>query len=371
MAQYVDAFTVSAPGRVCILGEHQRHLGLPAIAMAVDLRATITADSIDPVELQVDTGTGRADLVIVPGRDDPCKAEHELFVRAVSLLSERGITFAKGYRFRVASQIPPACGLGDATAGVVAWIVALLRASSQLQSYTGNDIGRMGYEVEQAMLGQSACTIDSYVCSLGGKLQASGASPSQAFPIVGADLGGLVIAYPSGPTAETHAANLPMGRIEAAVDALNEVIPGFDPATTPFDDAVAQLHRVSDEHAGLLYALLRGRGLCEQTAALLRKRGFDRDGMGEAMDEDHTLIRDYLGLTTPEGENAVRVAKAAGALGASCCGPGYAVLAYAPDRQEEVVKAIEATGWKARAVSQADGARLDAGTLAPPWAGAD
>ena len=34
-------FTVSAPGRVCLYGEHQDYLGMPSVVMAINLRCRI------------------------------------------------------------------------------------------------------------------------------------------------------------------------------------------------------------------------------------------------------------------------------------------------------------------------------------------
>jgi galactokinase len=34
---------VSAPGRICLFGEHQDYLGLPVITAAIDLRLELTA----------------------------------------------------------------------------------------------------------------------------------------------------------------------------------------------------------------------------------------------------------------------------------------------------------------------------------------
>ena len=42
MDSYVNRkFTVSAPGRVCLYGEHQDYLGMPSVVMAVNLRCSI------------------------------------------------------------------------------------------------------------------------------------------------------------------------------------------------------------------------------------------------------------------------------------------------------------------------------------------
>ena len=40
-------FTVSAPGRVCLFGEHQDYLGMPSIVMAINLRCRIEIEERD------------------------------------------------------------------------------------------------------------------------------------------------------------------------------------------------------------------------------------------------------------------------------------------------------------------------------------
>ena len=101
---------------------------------------------------------------------------------------------------------------------------------------------------------------------------------------------------------------------------------------------------------------------------MLRSEFFEKDRLGEMLDEDHGLHRDYLGLSNDRAEAVIAACQAAGALGARACGWGAAVLAYAPGQQKEVAEAMQAQGWAARAVSTADGARLDAGAVSPPWA---
>ena len=41
------SYTVSAPGRVCLFGEHQDYLGMPSVVMAINLRCRIHIEERD------------------------------------------------------------------------------------------------------------------------------------------------------------------------------------------------------------------------------------------------------------------------------------------------------------------------------------
>ena len=55
----INEITVTAPGRICLLGEHQDYFGLPIIAAAINLRISVQAQKRDDSLLRVrlpDTG---------------------------------------------------------------------------------------------------------------------------------------------------------------------------------------------------------------------------------------------------------------------------------------------------------------------------
>ena len=42
----MSQLTISAPGRICLFGDHQDYLGLPVIACAIDRQVILTAEKI-------------------------------------------------------------------------------------------------------------------------------------------------------------------------------------------------------------------------------------------------------------------------------------------------------------------------------------
>ncbi len=356
---FTDAFTVSAPVTAPLFGEQQAYLGLPVIALAFDSRVTVQADSHESNTIILRRPAAPEECVSLGAARPP--TSEGLLARAADAIRGLGIELTSGYSLKLTSDLPLRAGLGQDAATAVALTLALLRCTNQLQSFTGIAIA----DVAHAILGDKSprALYDALVSSLGGKQHLAG---SQATSLAGADLRELVIGFSDAPSPSGR--SLLKDQAKGAVDALAARCPSFDLGATPFDAAMPMLRELPDEAASALYALLRGRELCAAATILLESESFEKDRLGEMLDEDHSLLRDYLGVSNDSAEAVVAAAKEAGALGAKVNTAGSSVLAYAPGDEAAVAKAIESQGWTALTVSVADGARLDAGTLVPPWA---
>ena len=63
--------SVSAPGRVCLFGEHQDYLRLPVITAAINLRVSITGHARPDRLVQLDLpDVGSAERFVLPDKDD-------------------------------------------------------------------------------------------------------------------------------------------------------------------------------------------------------------------------------------------------------------------------------------------------------------
>ena len=364
MDSYTDAFVVSAPAGICVFGEHQAHLSVGAVALAVDMRVTLRADTVDAQELRIDLPGGRQVAMPLDAEDAPPGPGIEGVLRGtMAIVRQRGIRLERGYRFGLESDTPGRGDLGEECAMATAMVVGLLRAANQLEATSGSHIGQIVHEAMAMLRDDGLSRVHACACSLGGKHYVEA---ERVTSLVGADLNGFVVSW-SEPADAHPCAGLRARTLEAA-DALRKHIPSFA-LTTPLAEAVPAMGRLDDAQAGLLYAHLRSRELCLAAVEMLTAEYFEKDSLGELLDEDHALHRDYLGVSSDQDEAVIAASKQAGALGARALGlGGAAVLAYAPNQEDEVVEAVRAHGWQARAVSPTDGARLDAGAVAPPWA---
>jgi len=368
MASPIDAFTVSAPCRVCILGEHQSYLGFDSIAMAVDMRCTVAADSIEEPEFRL-YGDGEEPLEVVPLADAGAPAEHpSRFACSLATLRKAGLTFPTGYRFKTNSDIQLHCGLAAEAAEAAAWVVALLRAGNQLPAKTGSDLAELCLGAMAAGPQGFVAAIDAYVCSIGGKVHRAAEGESSAISLVGADLSGFVFGCASDPRDWSPVRSEVQRTAEQALAAMRRVAPSFDLAQATLDDTVPHLGELSPQDAGVIYALARMETNTRIGVDMLTGDSFDRDALAESLDDEHELLRDYFGLYTPELDELRDALNAAGAIGTKGCAGGAGILAFAPGKEDEVAKALEAKGWQASKIAQADGARLDGGAVSPPWA---
>ena len=87
---------INTPGRICLFGEHQDYLGMPVIAMAISLRATLK-------------GAKRNDQKVVINKSDLSETEsfslddltytkqRDYFKSGINICRSAGLTFSTGF----------------------------------------------------------------------------------------------------------------------------------------------------------------------------------------------------------------------------------------------------------------------------------
>ena len=118
---------ISTPGRICLFGEHQDYLGLPIIAMAISLRATIIGDK-------------RTDNQIIIHKPD---------------LGE------------ITSEIPIRAGTSSSSAIAVSWIHYLSRMANEPPNWDQQKIGELAYKSEVKEFNEPGGMMDQYSTAMG------------------------------------------------------------------------------------------------------------------------------------------------------------------------------------------------------------
>jgi galactokinase len=92
-----------------------------------------------------------------------------------------------------------------------------------------------------------------------------------------------------------------------------------------------------------------------------KKEDFNKEYIGNLMNEHHSYLRDYLDISTPKIERMIEAATEAGAVGCKITGSGNGgcMIAYAPGKEREVSKAIQQAGGVVYPVSIAPGVGRD------------
>jgi galactokinase len=343
--RHPSGFTVSAPGRVCLFGEHQDYLLFPVIACAISLRLTI----------DVSPRTDTILLVEMPdvGSSVSCRVDEHFgtmlprdYIRSgINVMRRRGFTFSRGYSCRVRGNIPIAAGTSSSSALAVAWVNVLSLISDQSRPLDPEASCRFAHEAEVVEFGEPGGMMDHVASAFGGVLALT-FSPALSVHRLHPELKAFVLGD-SGEPKQTHAV---LSGVKSRVSALAEKIAGADRAFTLGTMALGEIDRyrtlLGAEEMALLRGTLRNRDITREAREMMSGPG--ADGFGPLLSEHHAILRDALHISTPKIERMIDAAMHAGARGAKIngSGGGGCMFAYAPDDPETVAAAIAEAGGR-------------------------
>ncbi len=355
-----SSISVSAPGRICLFGEHQDYLGLPVIACAISLRLRIS-------------GSRRRDRVVVIDLPDISseesfeidagellyESERDYFRSAYNLLLREGFTFSSGLDCVLTGEIPVKAGTSSSSALVVAWIDFLARMSDQAAELERERLAELAYTAEVGEFGEAGGMMDQYTISIGGAVNLA-SHPKMSVVPIDSEFGTFVLGD-SGQPKDTQGM---LTRIRGGVENIVRMIRGNYPEFSLHEvriDELSEYNRLLDgPQRGLLMGTVRNRDITGEALELLSSKPLDHVRLGQMLTEHHAILRDVLGISTPKIDSMLEAALGAGATGGKIngSGGGGCMFAYAPDNPEEVLEAVRQFG-DAWIVTVDDGARRD------------
>ena len=352
-------FTISVPGSICLFGEELAPVGLRTIQMAINMRVHVRArtmlDRVYRVESAAENRLEEFDPVQCvgqPGLTDP-------FRRAVDLLGREGLTFERGCRFEIDTEIPPESGLGYGAAVMVAWVTALLQLCDKLADAPALQIARTAYEAAGLDEARPVWMAEYLASAAGGVHVIEHGEEPKMTPVPRA-IEGIVIAH-------ADLAGLPELDMRSAIDTitqaerrLKELDPPLDFAKSSTDDIIAALQKLPDDLARAAYAVAVDRDTTEEACRLLTEEVFDQDAFGEVLDIHHEMLRDHLGIAVPQIDRLIEMSRLAGALGGKLNVPGGCTATiYAPGRTQPVLAALREAGARPYVVTKTHGVAFE------------
>ena len=300
--------TASAAGKVILLGEHAVVYGRHALAVPVPdaIRATAVETtgksilSVDEWEFSIDIGTG----------DDKAAAIVRLILKKLDAAD-------RCFDIRASSLIPRGVGLGSSSAIAVAITRAV--ASAVGLDLSTEDVNSIAFECEKIAHGDPSGidnTLSSYAVPMlfrrGAALQDSLLAARRSPPLV------LGFAHGIGHTAEMVAGV--RRKVDQDKDVYNAVFDQIDALSIKGADAL-----LAEDHAAL----------------------------GRMMNVCQGLLN-AIGVSTPELERMIRIARDAGAEGAKLTGAGGggAIVALGPGREEAVAGALADSGFQTLVIGE-------------------
>jgi len=354
----MSTLRVSAPGRVCLFGEHQDYLGLPVIAAAVTLRIGVEAIPRADGRFALDMPDVGERTEIDPSVEQVYAHGRDYLRAAINVLRREGLSWPQGYDITLRGNIPINAGVSSSSAMVIMWLRFLLETGVPRHDFTPDDLARWGYQTEVAEFGEPGGMMDHFCASRGGVLWID-TRPPFAAERWNVPLDGIVLGNSLQPkaTIETLARN--RQDVSEGIARIRERLPSFDLARTPLEEAEPHLRHLPPDPARRLRANLVNRDLTLQAREVIHAH--NPAHLGRLLSAHHAQLRDGLDLSTPKIERMMDAALAAGALGGKIngSGGGGCMFAYAPGHEEAVAEAIARAGGMPHVVRVDEGAKVE------------
>ncbi|HEX2694298.1 MAG TPA: galactokinase family protein [Acidobacteriota bacterium] len=355
-----DRLAVSAPGRICLFGEHQDYLGLDVVAAAVDLRITIS-------------GVRRADRTFVIDLPDMCAREEialagELpytgkrdYLRSgLNVLRRAGADVPSGWDVVVRGTIPINAGTASSSALVVAWDRFLLEAGGDPRAARPGELAELGFLTEVAEFREPGGKMDHYAAAFGRVIRLEFGEPLTVVRL-DAPPGDFVLGDSLEKKDTTGTLGSVKDRVLRGVGRIRELFPEFSLKASLTPELERAIERFEPAVRDPLLGAFSNRDLTAAGVAVFAARPFDDAAFGELLSREHAVLRDALGVSTRKLDRMLDAALGAGALGGKLngSGGGGCMFAYAPSRAGDVAEAVEKAGGKAYIIRVDEGARVE------------
>jgi galactokinase len=349
---------VSAPGRICLFGEHQDYLGLPVIAAAISRRVHITGAprKDQKVVLHLPDIALTEQFVLNNGHPLVYTKPRDYFKSVLNVLMQRGLTFSHGFEATVQGNIPINSGTSSSSALVVAYIAFVAEASDQQMVYNQKTIGEIAYQAEVLTFGEPGGMMDQYSTAVGNVIYLA-SQPVIEIEALYPKLGKFVL----GDSQEPKDTLTILGRLRGGVQQIVEKMKHFNPNFNLQNANLADIHlrknALTSSEDVLLHGTLMNRDLLRDAKKVLETNDLDHHLFGNLLSKHHSMLRDAQKISTPKIDKMLDAAMHAGAFGGKIngSGGGGCMFAYAPENTEKVAEAIESAGGKAYIIEVGEG----------------
>lgn len=346
--------TVSAPGRICLFGEHQDYLGLPVITAAINLRIKMSGGFSGDDKFRIDcpdVNEYDSFAFLYPFR---YSKDRDYFKSTLNVLQRAGLDLRQAAEVHVRGTIPINSGTSSSSALVVAWVAFLLKMADDERAREPLTIAKLAHAAEVLEFKEPGGMMDHFASALGGVQFISFGKMTQAQRLP-APLGTFVV----GDSREPKDTKGILARVKkGALEGLKII--GTDIFSLKKDDVQDSINKLTENQIKVLNAQILNRQLTEIAKAIMENDPFDHEQFGHLLNKHQEQLRDGLGISTPKIDRMIDAALDSGAYGAKIngSGGGGCMFAYAPKNAQHVAEAIERAGGKAYVVQVDEGLKI-------------
>lgn len=338
MPMIPSAITTSAPGRICLFGEHQDYLGLPVIAMAVDLRITVTGtcrhDSGEWTIALPDIGK---EFCFDPNENFTYRHNRDYLPAAANVLRrDYGLVWPYAFDITVTGNVPINSGTSSSSALQVAWVAFLLAAAADPRHTDPAFIAKIANLSEVCEFGSPGGVMDHVSSAHGGMVWIDTREPIRVERL--GDAPAPFILIDSGIAKDTNGvlgdrkalAEIGLAALQAKYGATHADDVW---ACATLEDIKDVRRKHGDEAATVMEGNIANREYCIRAKERLATTATaERNAhIGALLNAHHESLADKIGVSHPFICEVLDEAKSLGALGGkingSGCGGSFYVLA--------------------------------------------
>ena len=341
----------SAPGRICLFGEHQDYFGLPVAAAAIDLRGHIrSASRLDQtVELHLldldEVHTWNLDELPEPG-------PRAYWLAALHVARKEGWLPEIGWRAEVTSAIPQQAGASSSSALTAAWCALIATRAGKVIDHEW--VAHATWRVEVEFFDEPGGMMDQVMCAMGG-VRTVDFHPDLQIQSV-PNPGGEWLLIDSEQPKDT------LGILSKAkyqrLDLIEEWGAGLRESVFPERPLKWRLsdHRLMDATVGIQSVSEAGRSLLESGNATC-------EAIGLRLTEHHRWLSEGIGVSTKRIDALLEEALQLGACGGKINGSGgggTAFVVFPEGKRHPAVEAFSAMGARVILINLgAEGVRIE------------
>lgn len=331
---------VRAPGRVVLFGEHQDYLHLPVIPMAIDKYITIEGIKYSKYEINLKDFN---QVVTFEPSNVEYESQRDYLRSCVKVLQDDGIiSNNSGAKVTIKGTIPIQAGLSSSSALCVAWV-------KFLSINSGHDLTKMevtlyAHKAEVLEFNEPGGMQD-HMASAFGYINYEEFNPIRCSKL-GESFSGIVV----GNSLERKPTLNTLSRVKSGVyQALYDLNLKSVKDITASELVYRKKEIEKEENFRYLLASVKNHEITVKARKEMNSAILDSDIIGNLMNTHQCYLKDYLNISTTRIDLMIDEAIKAGALGCKITGSGNGgcFIAYCPNKEVEVIKAIEKMGLQA------------------------
>lgn len=333
---------ISAPGRICLFGEHQDYLGLPVIPMAINKRLTLHYElQQNPSQVELNSNRLQQSEEILLSSIPQLNGSPYDYLKAVLIYFWRNNPSFLPSNIFINSDIPIRAGLSS-SAALLTSMVYLLSNIILNRKYNANTIAEIAYLCEHDILGISCGRMDQYASSLGGIFHMTpheNPDITTLNPMKGAF-------FIIGNSGVARKADTPLKKIQQDII---EALKSFkNPDLKELHEMEVKSAEISELYKKRLLGVIGVRNNAQNAYEELIKTKIDLSYIGQLLTEQQTYLRENYQVSHPRLDTMCEIALKEGALGSKLTGAGFggAMFALAAEKSEaiKIRKALQQHG---------------------------